>query len=272
MKGAIIGDIVGSVYEFDNIRTKDFPLFSFRSEFTDDTVMTCAVAQLLLDSKGDYTALPPEHITETLQTWGRKYPDAGYGNMFFEWIFSDQPYPYYSCGNGSAMRISPVGMIAKDLKTAENLAAKISEVSHNHEEGIKGAVCIAESMVLLKKGVDKKTLRKYVEEKYYQLAKTCEDYRNEQAGHHGKEICQITVPQAIVCFLESTDFEDCIRNCISIGGDSDTIAAIAGGLAEAFYGVPNEIWAYAEEYLDADLRSIIDDFYLYLESNNLPNE
>ncbi len=271
MKGAIIGDIIGSAYEFNNIATKDFPLFSWRSEFTDDTVMTCAVAKALLECGGDYSLLTPEHITETMQRVGRKYPDAGYGARFIHWMFSDHPQPYNSYGNGSAMRISPVGDIAENLDMAKDLATRISAVSHNHEEGIKGAVCIAECMVLLKQGADKEQIRRYVEENYYRLDKSCDDYRTEQAGHHGREICQISVPQAIVCFLESTDFEDCMRNCISIGGDSDTIAAIAGGLAEAYYGVPDEIWDQAEQYLDEFLKDIVDDFYSTFEGKGETN-
>ena len=261
MKGAIIGDIIGSAYEFNNIATKDFPLFSRGCGFTDDTVMTCAVAQALLDCKGDYSLLTSENITETLHEIARKYPDAGYGARFISWVFSHHPQPYNSYGNGSAMRISPVGGVAADLDTAKDLATKISAVSHNHEEGIKGAVCIAECMVLLKQGAAKEEIRRYVEEKYYRLDATCDDYRREQAGHHGREICQVSVPQAVVCFLESTSFEDCMRNCISIGGDSDTIAAIAGGLAEAFYGLPHKIWDQAEQYLDEYLKGIVQAFY-----------
>ncbi len=261
MKGAIIGDIIGSVYEFNNINTKDFPLFSKRSDFTDDTVMTCAVAEALLECGGNYSLLTPEFITEILQRIGRKYPNAGYGARFIHWMFSDHPQPYNSFGNGSAMRISPVGIVATDLDMAGDLATRISAVSHNHEEGIKGAVCIAECMVLLKQGTGKEVIRSYVEEKHYRLDKTCDDYSIEQQGMHGAEICQVSVPQAIVCFLESTDFEDCMRNCISIGGDSDTIAAIAGGLAEAYYGVPNNIWSQAEQYLDDYLKNIVKAFY-----------
>ena len=269
MKGAILGDIIGSVYEFNNIATKAFPLFSKRCEFTDDTVMTCAVAQSLISCNRDYDALTPELITKTLQTIGRRYPDAGYGARFIHWVFADHPQPYNSFGNGSAMRISPVGLAAQTLDEAKDLATRVSAVSHNHEEGIKGAVCIAECMVMLKQGADKEAIRSYVEGKYYQLDKTCEDYRTEQAGHHGREICQVSVPQAIICFLESTDFEDCMRNCISIGGDSDTIAAIAGGLAEAFYGVPDELWAKGEKYLDDYLRSIVSEFYAKFGVNRL---
>ena len=223
--------------------------------------MTCAVAQSLISCNRDYDALTPELITKTLQTIGRRYPDAGYGARFIHWVFADHPQPYNSFGNGSAMRISPVGLAAQTLDEAKDLATRVSAVSHNHEEGIKGAVCIAECMVMLKQGADKEAIRSYVEGKYYQLDKTCEDYRTEQAGHHGREICQVSVPQAIVCFLESTDFEDCMRNCISIGGDSDTIAAIAGGLAEAYYGVPDELWTKGEKYLDDYLRSIVSEFY-----------
>ena len=260
MIGAIIGDIIGSAYEFHNISTKDFPLFSRRSCFTDDTVMTCAVAKVLLDCKGDYSALTPETAAKTMQAVAKRYPDAGYGARFIHWVFAKNPQPYNSYGNGSAMRISPVGDIVSGEDTAR-VAEIVTAVSHNHPEGIKGALCIADCMQKLKHGASKEDIRRYVEENCYALDKTCDDYRVEQAGMHGREICQVSVPQAIVCFLESTDFEDCMRNCISIGGDSDTIAAIAGGLAEAYYGTPWDLWEQAKTYLDRYLLDIAEEFY-----------
>ena len=253
MKGAIIGDIIGSAYEFDNINTKDFPLFSKWCNYTDDSVMTCAVAKALLE--------PERDVTEILQEVGRRFPLAGYGAKFIHWVFSDNPQPYDSCGNGSAMRVSPAGFLADSIEEAKSLSAKVTEVSHNHPEGMKGAECTAVCIVLAKQGKSKEEIKEYIESNYYTLNKTCDDYRIEQGLHHGKEICQISVPQALECFLESTDFEDCMRNCISIGGDSDTIAAIAGGIAEAFYGVPEEIWETATAFMPEYLLEIVEKLY-----------
>ena len=254
MKGAIIGDIIGSAYEFNNIDTKEFELFSRRSRFTDDSVMTCAVAKALME--------PERNVSEVLQEVGRKYPNAGYGARFIYWMFAEDPKPYNSCGNGSAMRVSPVGMLAKTEQEVRELAVRVTEVSHNHPEGMKGAECTAMCIFLARQGKSKDEIRSFAEENYYTLDKTCDDYRREQAGQHGREICQISVPQALECFLESTDFEDCMRNCISIGGDSDTIAAIAGGIAEAFYGVPEQLWQKARKYLTPDLLEIVDRLYV----------
>ena len=253
MKGAIIGDIIGSAYEFNNINTKDFPLFSEECSFTDDTVMTCAAAKALLECG--------RNVSEVFQEVGRRYPDAGYGAKFIYWMFSNDPQPYNSCGNGSAMRVSPAGFLAENIEEAKALSAKVTELSHNHPEGMKGAECAAVCIVLAKQGKTKQEIRSYVEENYYVLDKTCDDYRREQAGHHGREICQISVPQALECFFESTDFEDCMRNCISIGGDSDTIAAIAGGIAEAFYGLPENIWEQAKAYMPEYLLEIVAKLY-----------
>ena len=253
MKGAIIGDIIGSAYEFNNIDTKDFPLFSRWSSFTDDTVMTCAVAKALLE--------PERDVSGVFQEVGRRYPNAGYGAKFIYWMFSDNPQPYNSCGNGSAMRVSPAGFLAGSVEEAKTLSAKVTEISHNHPEGMKGAECTAVCIVLAKQEKSKEEIREYVEANYYKLDKTCDDYRIEQAGNHGREICQISVPQALECFFESTDFEDCMRNCISIGGDSDTIAAIAGGIAEAYYGLPEEIWEQAKAYMPEYLLKIVDSLY-----------
>ena len=253
MKGAIIGDIIGSAYEFNNIDTKDFPLFSARCSFTDDTVMTCAAAKALLEPEKDVTAI--------FQEVGRRYPNAGYGAKFIYWMFSSDPKPYNSFGNGSAMRVSPAGYLAGSIDEAKTLSAKVTEISHNHPEGMKGAECTAVCIVLAKQGKTKEEIGKYVEDNYYTLDKSCSDYRIEQAGNHGREICQVSVPQAIECFLESTDFEDCMRNCISIGGDSDTIAAIAGGIAEAYYGIPEDIWEKAKTYMPEYLLEIVDRLY-----------
>ena len=253
MKGAIIGDIIGSAYEFNNIDTKDFPLFNRRSSFTDDTVMTCAVAKALLE--------PERDTSEVIQELGRRYPDAGYGARFICWVFADKPEPYNSYGNGSAMRVSPVGLLAKTKDEVKKLSARVTEVSHNHPEGMKGAECTAMCIFLARQGRSMEELRRFVEENYYTLEKTCEQYRIEQNRHHGQEICQISVPQALECFFESTSFEDCMRNCVSIGGDSDTIAAIAGGIAEAYFGVPEAIWETAKGYLTEELLEIVERLY-----------
>ena len=252
MKGAIIGDIIGSRFEFRNTNSKDFELFTENCSFTDDTVMTCAVAEALMN--------PEKDTARTMQAVARKYPDAGYGSRFYWWMLLDCE-PYNSCGNGSAMRVSPAGFMAESIEEAKMLSRIVTEVSHDHPEGLKGAECTAVCIVLAKQGRTKEEIRSFVEENYYALDRTCEDYRIEQAGHHGKEICQISVPQALECFFESSDFEDCMRNCISIGGDSDTIAAIAGGIAEAYYGIPEDIWEQAKAYLPAYLLNIVEKFY-----------
>ena len=239
MKGAILGDIVGSRFEFNNIHSKDFRFLTENCCFTDDTVMTCAVAQAILDCDGDYSNLS-EKTVSAMQRIGRCYPNAGYGRKFIEWMFSDDPQPYNSCGNGSAMRISPVGFAAESIEQAKEMSAAVTRVSHNHPEGMRGAEATAVAIVLARQGKNKDEIRQYIEENYgYDFSTSVAEYRAQSFGH-GKEICQVSVPQAFVCFFEGKDYIDVIRNCISIGGDSDTIAAIAGGIAEAYYGVPVE--------------------------------
>ena len=257
MIGAIIGDIVGSRFEFNNRLSKEFEFFHPSCEFTDDTVMTCAVAQALMDSKPDYSDLS-EKAVEAMQRIGRQFPDCGYGARFIDWMFSDDPKPYNSCGNGSAMRISPVGFAARDVEEAKKLSAAVTCISHNHPEGMKGAEATAVAIVMARQGKSKKEIRAAMEE-YYDLGTTVEENRTQCLGH-GSEICQVSVPQALACFFEGESFEDVIRNCISIGGDSDTIAAIAGGIAEAFYGVPEKYQIKAERYLPPVLMQIVLDF------------
>ena len=259
MTGAIIGDIVGSRFEFRNHLSKDFEFITARSSFTDDTVMTCAVAQALLDCNGDYSGLA-EKAVGAMQRIGRMYPNCGYGSRFIGWMFTDNPQPYNSCGNGSAMRISPVGFAAQSIEQAKELSYAVTAVSHNHPEGIKGAEATAVAIVLARQGKSKAEIKQYIEENYgYDLSISVDEYR-ETCGGHGKEICQVSVPQAFACFLEGKDYEDTIRNCISIGGDSDTIAAIAGGIAEAFFGVPDEYKQKAAEILTPDLYAILAEF------------
>lgn len=258
MKGAIIGDIVGSIYEGHNIFTKNFPLFSSECCFTDDTVLTCAVAKALTEQESN--------VTDIFRELGKQYLNAGYGPKFIHWLLCNDPRPYYSCGNGSAMRVSPVGFIAESKEEVKELSKKVTEVTHNHPEGLKGAECVAMCIYLAKHGFDKNDIVNAVETEYYILDPSCADYRLEELTRGSKIICQQTVPRALECFLESTDFEDCIRNAISIGGDSDTIAAIAGSIAEAYYGVPDELWNIAKGYLTPDLLEIVDKFYTTIES------
>lgn len=265
MIGAIIGDIVGSRFEFNNHLSKEFEFFHPNCEFTDDTVMTCAVAQALMDSKPDYSDLS-EKTVEAMQQIGRKFPNCGYGARFIHWMFSDDPQPYNSCGNGSAMRISAVGFAAKDINEAKKMSATVTEISHNHPEGMKGAEATAVAIVMARQGKSKEEIMAAMEA-YYVLDTSVKEYREKWRGH-GKEICQVAVPQALVCFFEGESFEDVIRNCISIGGDSDTIAAIAGGIAEAYYGIPKEYEKQARRFLDTRLLKIVDEFDAWLKKED----
>lgn len=260
MIGAIIGDIVGSRFEFNNYLGKDFKFLTPRSHFTDDTVMTCAVAQALMDSREDFSNLS-EKTVEAMQRIGRQFPNCGYGARFIRWMFLDDPQPYNSCGNGSAMRISPVGFAARDIEEAKALSAAVTCVSHDHPEGMKGAEATAVAIVMARQGKSKDEIRSAMEN-YYTLDKSVEWYRTHCDGH-GREICQVSVPQALVCFFEGENYEDVIRNCVSIGGDSDTIAAIAGGIAEAYYGVPEEIGDQLGYYLPPVLSEICAKFEVF---------
>lgn len=257
MIGAIIGDVVGSRFEFRNYLSKDFAFLTPSCCFTDDTVMTCAVARALMDSCDDFSDLS-EKTVAAMQRIGRQFPNCGYGARFIHWMFSNDPQPYNSCGNGSAMRISPVGFAARDVEEAKVLSAAVTRVSHDHPEGMKGAEAAAVAIVMARQGKSKEEIRS-VMESYYDLSTTVDEYRLEWRGH-GREICQVSLPQALVCFFEGESYEDVIRNCISIGGDSDTIAAIAGGIAEAYYGVPEEIKAQLWGYLPPVLREICEEY------------
>ena len=262
MLGAILGDIVGSRFEFHNHLSKDFEFITRGCTFTDDSVMTCAVAQALMDSKDDFSDLE-EKTVAAMQRIGRRFPNCGYGSRFVHWMFSDDPKPYNSYGNGSAMRVSPVGFASGTVEEAKKLSAAVTGVSHNHKEGLKGAEATAVAIVMARQGKGKAEIKTAMEE-YYDLSMSVDEYRSSWKGH-GREICQIAVPQALVCFLEGNDYEDVIRNCISIGGDSDTIAAIAGGIAEAFYGVPEEYAEKAKALLDPRLLTVYNEFRRWLE-------
>ena len=250
MIGAIAGDIIGSVYEWDNIKTKQFDLFSPDCFFTDDSVLTIALADAILNQQ-DYVSV--------MKSYYRRYPDAGYGGMFHRWAQSEDSQPYNSWGNGAAMRISPVGFAFDSLDEVLDKARQYTEITHNHPEGIKGAQAVAAAIFLARTGRTKAEIKESVTAMFgYDLSKTLDEIR---PIYQFNESCQQTVPEAMTAFLESTDFEDAIRNAISLGGDSDTLACIAGGIAEAFYGgVPDWITRRAIDLLDDDLRSITSAF------------
>lgn len=257
MCGAILGDIIGSPYEFDcnNYKAKDFPLFSQRSEFTDDTVMTLAVAKALLYTRGQDDAAIKAALVREMQRLGRAYPDKGYGARFNHWLYSADPQPYHSYGNGSAMRVSPAAWLAEDMVEVLHLAQLTAEVTHDHPEGVKGAQAAAAAIFLARTGHSKADIKAYVEHEFgYDLSRTCNEIR---PAYHHVESCQETVPQAIAAFLESADFEDALRTAVSLGGDSDTLAAITGSIAEAFYGVPEELRQECYKRLPPELTEIL---------------
>lgn len=237
MLGAIIGDIVGSIYEFNNHRRKSFELFSKKMFFTDDTVMTCAVANSLLSNRGKY-------IVDDLREYGSLYPDKGYGGSFRAWLFSKKPKPYYSFGNGAAMRISPVAWFSLDEEEVKELCWRITECTHDHPEGLKGAEVTAMCIFKALHTKDKEKIREYACEQYPEIATM--NYTDLVKNYKFNETCQETVPQAIYCFLISKNFEDCLRTCVSIGGDTDTLCAISCAIAEAYYGIPKQ---YKKEIL-----------------------
>ena len=257
MYGAILGDIVGSPYEFDcnNYKAKDFPLFSRRSDFTDDTVMTLAVAKALLSTRGQDDAAIKAALVREMQRLGRAYPDRGYGTHFVGWLYADDPQPYHSYGNGSAMRVSPAAWLSESMEEALHLAQLTAEVTHDHPEGIKGAQAVVAAIFLARTGQSKAEIKAYAECKFgYDLNHTCDEIR---PTYHHVESCQETVPQAITAFLESSDFEDALRTAVSLGGDSDTLAAITGSIAEAFYGVPEELRQECYKRLPPELTEIL---------------
>ena len=257
MYGAILGDIIGSPYEFDmGDKTKDFPLFSKRSYFTDDTVMTVAVAEALLDAgEGAGDDEIRQTLVNSLKKWGRRYPDAGYGARFIGWIHLDDPAPYGSFGNGSAMRCSAAGWLYGTLEETRRIARLTADISHNHPEGIKGAEATAAAIFLSRTGSSKEEIKDYVVREFaYDLSRTCDEIR---PAYRHVESCQETVPEAITAFLEGNDFEDVIRTAVSLGGDYDTLTCIAGSMAEAFYGVPDDLKTECERRLSADLKEVL---------------
>jgi len=259
MLGAICGDVIGSVFEHDNIKSKEFPLLGYGNTFTDDTVMTAAIAEALSVYRKDRDLDEfRQEAAAQMRAFGHRYPRRGYGGTFQRWLQDPSMGPYNSYGNGSAMRVSPVAWVAESLEEAEDLARASAEPTHSHPEGIKGAQAVAGAVYLGRIGESKSVIREYIEKKYYSLDFTLDEIRDSYTFHVS---CQRSVPQAIVAFLESTDFEDAVRSAISIGGDSDTIAAIAGSIAEAFYGqVPLDLRARVLWVLDNDLRGCVSRF------------
>ena len=260
MLGAITGDMVGAPYEFDRGgKTKEFPLWVKESNFTDDTVMTVAVAQALMDTQGGSDDDILAAVQTSMQKWGKKYPFAGYGGMFRRWLVSRHPKPYGSFGNGSAMRVSAVGFMYDTLERTREVAALTAMVTHDHPEGIKGAEATASAIFLARKGSAKTEIKAYVESEFgYDLSRTCEEIR---PTYHHVESCQQTIPEAITAFLEGYSFEDVIRTAVSLGGDCDTLTCIAGGIAEAFYGIPEDIEKECRKRLPGDMLEVVDGAY-----------
>lgn len=251
--GAITGDIVGSIYEFHNIKTKDFPLFSPHCHITDDSCMTIALASAIDEWKnvgGDLSELATKHMREI----GNKFPRMGYGGQFRRWLSDQDKGPYNSWGNGAAMRVSAAGWYGKDLTEVKRLSYMVTSVTHDHIEGIKGAEATAVAIWAARNGYSKEEIAKYIRDNYYD---SCDCVEDLQADYDWDISCQGTVPPALQCFFESDSFEDAIRNAISIGGDSDTIGAITGAVAEAFYGIPENIKEQAKTYIPDELLQIV---------------
>ncbi|MPQ44360.1 ADP-ribosylglycohydrolase family protein [Clostridium tarantellae] len=256
MLGAIIGDIVGSRFEWYNNKSKEFEFFNKKCFFTDDSVMSLAIAKAIMESKDDYSDLSKKTV-KCMQEIGRPYPRCGYGGMFYEWMYTNNPKPYNSFGNGAAMRVSACGLVADSINEAKMLSEKVTCVTHNHPEGLKGAEATAIAIFLARSGKSIDEIKNYIEKYYYEINFTLDSIRDT---YEFNETCQETVPEALEAFFESNSFEDAIRNAISIGGDSDTLAAITGSIAEAYYGIPSEFREKAIKFLDKRLLNIVVEF------------
>ena len=256
MIGALIGDIAGSRFEWRNIKKKEFRLFTGSCRFTDDSVMSLAVCDALLRCGGSWDGLGAQAV-ESMQRLGRAFPRAGYGGRFYSWIFALDPEPYNSWGNGAAMRVSGCGWAGESLEEVKRISRLVTEVTHNHPEGIKAAEAVAAAVYLARTGSKLEEIRAYICDSYYPIDFTLDEIRDSYSFDVS---CQGSVPQAFEAFFESVSFEDAIRNAISIGGDSDTIAAICGGVAGAYYGVPEELRQEALGYLNPELSDILTRF------------
>lgn len=271
MYGAILGDIIGSPFEFDRgDKTKDFKLFSRRSHFTDDSVMTLAVCEALL-KVGQNAAVKEieDAVITSMQSWGRRYPHEGYGGYFRHWLTARHPEPYNSFGNGSAMRVSAAGWLYDSLEKTRVVAKATANVTHNHPEGIKGAEATASAIFMARNGSSKEEIKKYIENEFhYDLNRTLDEIR---PSFHMDETCQKTVPEAIIAFLEARDFEDAIRNAVSLGGDTDTLGAITGSIAEAYFGISETLISECRNRINKDMRDIVDAFYSLVRKDDSPN-
>lgn len=259
MYGAILGDMIGAPFEFDRSpKVKEFPLFTIESQFTDDSVMTIAVADALMNTLGQDDNAVKAELVRSMQRWGAKYPKAGYGGMFYRWLHKKNPEPYGSFGNGSAMRVSAAGWLCDTLEETRHMACLTAEVTHNHPEGIKGAEAAAAAIFMARTGRSKEEIKAYIIREFgYDLSRTCDEIR---PTYRHVETCQQTVPEAITAFLEGTDFEDIIRTAVSLGGDCDTLTCIAGGMAEAFYGIPASFKEECRRRLFPDMLMVCDRF------------
>lgn len=271
MYGAILGDIIGSPFEFDRgDKTKDFKLFSRRSHFTDDSVMTLAVCEALLKVGQDATVKEIEDtVISSMQSWGRRYPHEGYGGYFRRWLTARHPEPYNSFGNGSAMRVSAAGWLYDSLEKTRVVAKATANVTHTHPEGIKGAEATASAIFMARNGSSKEEIKKYIENEFhYDLNRTLDEIR---PSFHMDETCQKTVPEAIIAFLEARDFEDAIRNAVSLGGDTDTLGAITGSIAEAYFGISETLISECRNRINKDMRDVVDAFYSLVREDDSPN-
>lgn len=271
MYGTILGDIIGCPFEFDRgDKTKDFKLFSRRSHFTDDSVMTLAVCEALLKVGQDATVKEIEDaVITSMQSWGRRYPHEGYGGYFRCWLTARHPEPYNSFGNGSAMRVSAAGWLYDSLEKTRVVAKATANVTHNHPEGIKGAEATASAIFMARNGSSKEEIKKYIENEFhYDLNRTLDEIR---PSFHMHETCQKTVPEAIIAFLEAKDFEDTIRNAVSLGGDTDTLGAITGSIAEAYFGIPEALRSECRNRINKDMRDVVDTFYSLVRKDDSPN-
>ena len=271
MYGAILGDIIGSPFEFDRgDKTKDFKLFSRRSHFTDDSVMTLAVCEALLKVGKDATVKEIEDaVITSMQSWGRRYPHEGYGGYFRRWLTARHPEPYNSFGNGSAMRVSAAGWLYDSLEKTRVVAKATANITHNHPEGIKGAEATASAIFMARNGSSKEEIKKYIENEFhYDLNRTLDEIR---PSFHMDETCQKTVPEAIIAFLEARDFEDAIRNAVSLGGDTDTLGAITGSIAEAYFGISETLISECRNRINKDMRDVVDTFYSLVRKDDSPN-
>jgi len=267
MYGAILGDMIGSPYEFDRgNKSKDFPLFCSESTWTDDSVMTVAVADALMKVSNESDERIRTEVIRSMRHWGRLYPDSGYGYRFGQWLQTAQPLPYNSFGNGSAMRVSSAGWLGSTFEQVIELASLTADVTHNHPEGIKGAQATAAGIYLARTGANKDKIRSEISSRFgYDLTRSCDEIR---PFYHHDESCQRTVPEAFTAFLEGNSFEDCIRTAVSLGGDCDTLAAITGSLAEAFYGIPDTLIEECHKRLPEDMATVADKFYESVRTAN----